>query len=90
MRDKEAAGEFHPHQGHTCAPATCVTGGSNTRLVNMTGPTKNLGGVGKEMGRMDVENEVQEAYEVVKRIDMLDVSVGTCFLLRGVLFSGLN
>ena len=56
----------------------------------MTGLMKNLSGVGKEMGRMDMENEVQEAYEVVKRIDMLDVSVGTCFLLRGVLFSGLN
>ena len=78
------------HQGRTCTPATCVTGGSNTRLVIMTGPTKSLGGVGKEMGRMDVENEVQEAYEVVKRIVMLDVSVVTCFLPRGVLFSGLN
>jgi hypothetical protein len=84
------AGEFHPHQGRTCAPATCVTGGSNMRFVIMMGPTKRLGGVGKEMGRTDVENEVQEAYEVVKRIDMLDVFVGTCFLLRGVPFSGLN
>jgi hypothetical protein len=35
----------------------------------MMGPTKSLGGVGKEMGRIDVENEVLEAYEVVKRID---------------------
>jgi hypothetical protein len=40
----------------------------------MTGPTKGLGaGVG---GGMDMEEEVKEAYEVVKRIDVLDVSVG--------------
>jgi hypothetical protein len=26
---------------------------------------------------MDMEEEAQEAYEVVKRIDILDVSVGT-------------
>jgi hypothetical protein len=38
----------------------------------MTGPTKGLGGVGKEVGGMDME-EVKEAYEVVKRIDVLDV-----------------
>ena len=37
----------------------------------MTGPTKGLGGVGKEVGGMDMEEEVKEAYEVVKRIDRL-------------------
>jgi hypothetical protein len=43
----------------------------------MTGPTKGLGaGVGVEVGGMDMEEEVKEAYEVVKRIDVLDVSVG--------------
>jgi hypothetical protein len=41
----------------------------------MTGPTKGLGaGVGLEVRGMDME-EVKEAYEVVKRIDVLDVSV---------------
>jgi dynein heavy chain 1 len=34
----------------------------------MTGPTKGLGGVGKEVGGMDMEEEVNEAYEVVKQI----------------------
>ncbi|KAG1741247.1 dynein heavy chain, N-terminal region 1-domain-containing protein [Suillus lakei] len=29
----------------------------------------------KEVGGMDMEEEVKEAYEVVKRIDVLDVSV---------------
>lgn len=51
------------------------------QLAVMTGPTKGLGGfglgVGKE-GSMDMEEEVKEAYEVVKRIDVLDVSVGEC------------
>jgi len=54
----------------------------------MTGPTKGLGGsfagagvatgvVGvRDAGGMDMEEEVKEAYEVVKRIDVLDVSVG--------------
>jgi len=46
------------------------------QLALMTGPTKGLGGVGKEVGGMDMEEEVKEAYEVVKRIDVLDVSVG--------------
>ncbi|KAK0438444.1 dynein heavy chain, N-terminal region 1-domain-containing protein [Armillaria borealis] len=36
------------------------------QLAVMTGPTK---------GGMDMEEEVKEAYEVVKRIDVLDVSV---------------
>ncbi|KAF7974161.1 hypothetical protein HWV62_13279 [Athelia sp. TMB] len=45
------------------------------QLAVMTGPTKGLGGVGKEVGGMDMEEEVKEAYEVVKRIDVLDVSV---------------
>jgi hypothetical protein len=49
----------------------------------MTGPTKALGGIGKEVGRMDMEEEVKEAYEVVKRIDILCVgwcmSVSACF-----------
>jgi len=46
------------------------------QLAVMTGPTKGLGGVGMEVGGMDMEEEVKEAYEVVKRIDVLDVSVG--------------
>ncbi|KAF8959823.1 cytoplasmic dynein heavy chain 1 [Flammula alnicola] len=45
------------------------------QLAVMTGPTKGLGGVGMEVGGMDMEEEVKEAYEVVKRIDILDVSV---------------
>ena len=32
-----------------------------------------------EVGGMDMEEEVKEAYEVMKRIDVLDVSVGMCF-----------
>jgi len=32
-----------------------------------------------EVGGMDIEEEVKEAYEVVKRIDVLDVSVGADF-----------
>ena len=48
------------------------------QLAVMTGPTKGLGSVGKEVGGMDMEEEVKEAYEVVKRIDVLDVSVGEC------------
>ncbi|EIN13215.1 dynein heavy chain protein 2 [Punctularia strigosozonata HHB-11173 SS5] len=44
------------------------------QLAVMTGPTKGLG-VGIEVGGMDMEEEVREAYEIVKRIDVLDVSV---------------
>ena len=46
------------------------------QLAVMTGPTKGLGSVGTEMGGMDMEAEVKEAYEVMKRIDALDVSTG--------------
>lgn len=46
------------------------------QLAVMTGPTKGLGGVGVEVGGMDMEEEVKEAYEVMKRIDVLDVSTG--------------
>jgi lipoate synthase len=42
------------------------------QLAVMSGPMKGLGG--------DME-EVKEAYEVVKRIDVLDVSVGVWFHL---------
>ena len=45
------------------------------QLAVMTGPTKGLGGIA-EVGGMDMEEEVKEAYEVIKRIDVLDVSVG--------------
>ncbi|GLB36818.1 putative dynein heavy chain [Lyophyllum shimeji] len=45
------------------------------QLAVMTGPTKGLGGVGMDVGGMDMEEEVKEAYEVIKRIDVLDVSV---------------
>ncbi len=48
------------------------------QLAVMTGPTKGLGAIGMEIGGMDMEEEVKEAYEVVKRIDVLDVSVGAC------------
>ncbi|KIL61809.1 hypothetical protein M378DRAFT_82045 [Amanita muscaria Koide BX008] len=44
------------------------------QLAVMTGPTKGLGGVA-EVGGMDMEEEVKEAYEVIKRIDVLDVSL---------------
>ncbi|KAF9649981.1 hypothetical protein BDM02DRAFT_3112755 [Thelephora ganbajun] len=44
------------------------------QLAVMTGPTKGLG-VGMEVGGIDMEEEVKEAYEVMKRIDVLDVSV---------------
>ena len=50
------------------------------QLAVMTGPTKGLVGVGMEVGSMDMEEEVKEAYEVVKRIDVLDVSVGADLL----------
>ncbi|PCH33132.1 dynein heavy chain [Wolfiporia cocos MD-104 SS10] len=45
------------------------------QLAVMTAPTKGLGGVGMEIGGIDMEAEVKEAYEVMKRIDVLDVSV---------------
>ena len=48
------------------------------QLAVMTGPTKGLSTVGMEVGGMDMEEEVKEAYEVMKRIDVLDVSVGEC------------
>ena len=51
------------------------------QLAVMTAPTKGLSGVGTEMGSMDMEAEVKEAYEVMKRIDVLDVSTGE---LRGL------
>ncbi|KAF8610057.1 hypothetical protein BDV93DRAFT_517252 [Ceratobasidium sp. AG-I] len=44
------------------------------QLAVMTGPTKGLGGIGKDVGGMDMEEEVKEAYEIVKNIDVLDVS----------------
>jgi len=46
------------------------------QLAVMTGPTKGLGAAGIDIGGMDMEEEVKEAYEIVKRIDVLDVSVG--------------
>ncbi|KAF8229624.1 hypothetical protein L208DRAFT_1285588, partial [Tricholoma matsutake] len=45
------------------------------QLAVMMGPTKGLGGVGMEVGGMDMEEEVKEAYEVMKWINVLDVSV---------------
>ncbi|GJE97982.1 Dynein heavy chain N-terminala domain-containing protein [Phanerochaete sordida] len=45
------------------------------QLAVMTAPTKGLAGVGTEIGGVDMEEEVKEAYEVMKRIDVLDVSV---------------
>jgi hypothetical protein len=52
------------------------------QLSVMTGPTQGLGNVSKEVGGMDMEEEVKEAYEIVKRIDVLDVSVGQWYFLR--------
>lgn len=54
------------------------------QLAVMTGPTKGLRSVGKEVGGMDMEEEVKEAYEIVKSIDVLDVSTGSWvyFLVR--------
>ena len=46
------------------------------QLAVMTGPTKGLRAVGKEVGGMDMEEEVKEAYETIKSIDILDVSTG--------------
>jgi hypothetical protein len=45
--------------------------------------TKGLGGVGMEvaMGGMDMEEEVKEAYEVMKRSDVLDICVGRFMLI---------
>ncbi|KAF8588444.1 dynein heavy chain protein 2 [Ramaria rubella] len=43
------------------------------QLAVMTGPTKGLS-MSKEVGGMDMEEEVKEAYEAVKSIDVLDVS----------------
>lgn len=51
------------------------------QLAVMTGPTKGLNGVGLEVGGMDMEEEVKQAYEVLKRIDVLDVSTGKLILL---------
>jgi dynein heavy chain 1 len=47
------------------------------QLAVMTGPTRGLSGSVLDMGigGMDMEEEVKEAYEVIKRIDVLDVSV---------------
>ncbi|KAL5495533.1 DYN1_2 [Sanghuangporus weigelae] len=44
------------------------------QLAVMTGPTKGLGAIGKDVGGMDMEEEVREAYEIIKNIDILDVS----------------
>lgn len=46
------------------------------QLAVMTGPTKGLSTMGKEVGGIDMEEEVREAYELIKTIDILDVSVG--------------
>ena len=46
------------------------------QLAVMSGPTKGLGAIGMEVGGMDMEEEVKEAYKVVKRIGVLNVSVG--------------
>lgn len=53
------------------------------QLVVMTGPSKGLGGLGKDIGGLDMEEEVREAYEIVKGIDVLDVSTGVLFFSHG-------
>ncbi|CAK5269877.1 unnamed protein product [Mycena citricolor] len=47
------------------------------QLAVMTAPTRGIGGNIMDMGigGMDMEEEVKEAYEIVKRIDVLDVSI---------------
>ncbi|KAJ7070130.1 dynein heavy chain, N-terminal region 1-domain-containing protein [Mycena amicta] len=47
------------------------------QLAVMTGPTRGISGSVLDMGigGMDMEEEVKEAYEIIKRIDVLDVSV---------------
>ncbi|KAG8913305.1 hypothetical protein FRC00_002656 [Tulasnella sp. 408] len=45
------------------------------QLALMTGPTRGLANIGKDVGGMDMEEEVKEAYEIIKSIDVLDVSV---------------
>ncbi|KAJ7366479.1 dynein heavy chain, N-terminal region 1-domain-containing protein [Mycena albidolilacea] len=47
------------------------------QLAVMTGPTRGISGSVLDMGigGMDMEEEVKEAYEIVKRIDVLDVTV---------------
>jgi Dynein heavy chain, N-terminal region 1 len=50
------------------------------QLTVMTGLTKGLGGVGMEVGGMDMEEEVKEVYEVVQQIDVLDISVSRFFV----------
>ena len=54
------------------------------QLAVMTGPTKGLAGVGKELGGIDMEEEVKEAYEIFKSIDVLDVSIGEYQILFGL------
>lgn len=46
------------------------------QLAVTTAPTKGLAGVGNELGGIDMEEEVREAYEIIKSIDILDVSLG--------------
>jgi dynein heavy chain 1 len=50
------------------------------QLAVMTGPTKGLAGTGREVGGIDMEEEVREAYEIIKGIDVLDVSTGSSFI----------
>jgi hypothetical protein len=56
------------------------------QLAVMTGPTKGLGvaDIGGFGATMDMEEEVKEAYEVMKRIDVLDVSEGRSHVMSDV------
>lgn len=53
------------------------------QLVVMTDTTRGLGSISRvtEVGGMGMEEELKEAYEVVKRIDVSDVNVGECYLV---------
>jgi hypothetical protein len=51
------------------------------QLAVMMGLMKGLGGIGIKFWGMDMEEERKEAYEVVKQIDVLDVSVGGLILI---------
>jgi hypothetical protein len=51
--------------------ATCGNGGNSTSSWRSC---QDLGGI-SDVGGMDMEGEVKEAYKIMKRIEVLDVSV---------------
>ncbi len=59
------------------ADTICIVCQPLKQLVGMTDKTRGLGSTSRVTG-MGVEEEVEEAYEVVKCIDVSDVNVGEC------------